>query len=207
MSPWNLQEKVALLDLEKNVGLVYSDAVIIDQTWRTKSPHWFELLDPNVGFIKPGRSFLDLMFVSMNLICCPSVVARRECYEKLGGFDARLPFSGDMEMWMRIALFNDIAYLSEPLMQYRMHESNQTRHYQTLDLIHLYLCKRILLEKYPQQLDITYNKTLLEDTAQRITERIVYEYDRQQYKTVQQYLYFLENIRDLPDDPGLDRPD
>ena len=84
MSPWNLQEKVALLDLEKYVGLVYSDTVIIDQSWRTKSPHWFELLDPNVGFIKPGRSFLDLMFVSMNLICCPSVVARRECYEKLG---------------------------------------------------------------------------------------------------------------------------
>jgi GT2 family glycosyltransferase len=203
MSPDNLEKKVALLELEKRVGLVFSDTLVIDPAKRIVSNHWFELLDPNVDFIKPGRSFFDLMFRNMNLICCPSVMARRECYENVGGFDARLPFTGDMEMWMRIALFYDVAYLSEPLILYRIHTSNETQNYLTLNIIHLYLCKWMLLEKYPEQFEPSYHEKLLQDIAQRVFERIVLLYQQQQYQTARQYLFFLEEIRKMSGKPGL----
>lgn len=203
MSPNNLEKKVILLGLEKQVGLVYSDTLVIDQKGMTKSKHWFNPIDPNVDFIRPGQSFFDLMFVNLNLICCPSVMARRECYEKIGGFDARLPFSGDMEMWMRIALFYDVAYLSQPLIQYRFHDNNLTHRFLALDLIHIYLCKRMLLEKYPQRFDRSYFKTLIEDSSLRIFDRAVHHYRQHQYKTAKQYLVFLEMIRNGTDKPEL----
>ena len=43
-------------------------------------------------------------------IMTPSMVVRREVYERLGGFDDRLPCSEDWEMWVRIAAHYPIGY-------------------------------------------------------------------------------------------------
>jgi glycosyltransferase involved in cell wall biosynthesis len=62
-------------------------------------------------------------------IMTPSIVVRREAYEKLGGFDQRLRCSEDWEMWVRIAANYPIWYEVEPLAAYRMHtNSNTGRH-------------------------------------------------------------------------------
>lgn len=65
-------------------------------------------------------------------IMTPSIVVRREAYEKLGGFDRRLICSEDWEMWVRIAANYPIWYEVEPLAAYRMHlNSNTGRHIRT----------------------------------------------------------------------------
>ena len=65
-------------------------------------------------------------------IMTPSMVVRREVYEHLGGFDQRLICSEDWEMWVRIATRYPIAYETEPLAAYRMHDdSNTGRHVRT----------------------------------------------------------------------------
>jgi glycosyltransferase involved in cell wall biosynthesis len=65
-------------------------------------------------------------------IMTPSIVVRRDVYEKLGGFDLRLICSEDWEMWVRIAAHYPIWYEVEPLALYRMHlESNTGRHIRT----------------------------------------------------------------------------
>jgi glycosyltransferase involved in cell wall biosynthesis len=62
-------------------------------------------------------------------IMTPSIVVRREAYEKLGGFDHRLRCSEDWEMWVRIAANYPIWYEVESLAAYRMHtNSNTGRH-------------------------------------------------------------------------------
>jgi hypothetical protein len=59
----------------------------------------------------------------------PSIVVRRDVYERLGGFDSRLVCSEDWEMWVRIAAQYPIWYQTEPLAVYRMHsDSNTGRH-------------------------------------------------------------------------------
>lgn len=52
----------------------------------------------------------------------PSMVVRRETYERLGGFDRRIAAYGeDWEMWVRIAARYPVWFETEPLAAYRIH--------------------------------------------------------------------------------------
>ena len=67
-------------------------------------------------------------------IMTPSIVVRREVYERLGAFDSRLICSEDWEMWVRIASQYPIWYETEPLAAYRMHSASNTgRHVRSGD--------------------------------------------------------------------------
>ena len=67
-------------------------------------------------------------------IMTPSIVVKREAYERLGGFDHRLRCAEDWEMWIRIAAVYSVWYEPEPLAFYRMHSSSNTgRHIQRGD--------------------------------------------------------------------------
>lgn len=193
----NLLKKVNILSSNKNVGMVYSDTTIINSNSIQTGGHWFNLLLPNTDFFRSGRSFFDLLFSNLNIICCPSVMTKREVYEGIGGFDTRLPLSVDMEMWLRISLFYDIAYLSEPLIKYRWHDDNVTHDFLALDLIHVYLCKKMVLEKYPEIFaGKLYLEKLIEETTSRVLERAIHHYMIKEYWIAKQYLYFLQRIRE-----------
>ena len=57
----------------------------------------------------------------------PSIVVKREVYERLGGFDDRIESYGeDWEMWTRIAAHYPVWYDPEPLALYRVHGSSLT---------------------------------------------------------------------------------
>jgi hypothetical protein len=54
-------------------------------------------------------------------IATPSIVVRREVYERLGGFDRRFTVAAeDWEMWVRIAAEYPVYYEREPLAAYRV---------------------------------------------------------------------------------------
>lgn len=58
----------------------------------------------------------------------PSIVVRRDVYEKLGGFDSRICCAGeDWEMWVRIAAHYPIWYEPEALVNYRVHSASLTK--------------------------------------------------------------------------------
>jgi GT2 family glycosyltransferase len=58
---------------------------------------------------------------------CPSVVIRRETYERVGRFDDALRYVIDWEMWIRVAAACPVAYVAEALAIYRIHPAAQTR--------------------------------------------------------------------------------
>ena len=95
------------------VGMVFCRSIIMDE-----SGHWQEI--SALELKEPGllNNWLEKMVVS-NRIKTPSVVVRRSVYEELGGFDERLLFSEDWEMWVRIAANFAVAYEPEPLAVYR----------------------------------------------------------------------------------------
>ena len=49
----------------------------------------------------------------------------------LASLDPALPFTADWNMWLRMALLFDVAYLARPLVKYRWHSSNETLRFQT----------------------------------------------------------------------------
>ena len=61
----------------------------------------------------------------------------------------------------------------------------------------------MLLEKYPEILNLSYYGTLIEDVSLKVFERAIHHYHQQQYKTARQYLVFLQKIRNIYDKPGL----
>jgi glycosyltransferase involved in cell wall biosynthesis len=55
-----------------------------------------------------------------------SVVARRECFDRVGLFDEALRGSEDWDMWLRVARQCRFAGIAEPLIRYRVHGSNMS---------------------------------------------------------------------------------
>ncbi|MGC2062960.1 MAG: glycosyltransferase, partial [Thermodesulfovibrionales bacterium] len=126
MLPDNLERKVRLLDEHPNVGFVHSNIIVIDSTGEVVSWNiWNE--DSRRDYIENGvpvfqRQLSYLPFGASIFI--GAVLARRECYDRLGGFSSDLPHCNDSEMWMRMALFYDVACIGTPLVKYRVHPTS-----------------------------------------------------------------------------------
>lgn len=72
------------------------------------------------------HNWLEKIAVS-NRLQPPSIVVKRDVYERLGGFDSRINCCAeDWEMWVRIAAYYPVWYEVEPLALYRSHSSSLT---------------------------------------------------------------------------------
>ena len=82
--------------------------------------HWTgvaRLEEPRAGIIP---DWLERI-ASKQRVATPSVVVRRVAYERVGGFDSRLHYCEDWEMWVRIASRYPVWYEPDPLAVYRVH--------------------------------------------------------------------------------------
>jgi GT2 family glycosyltransferase len=151
MLPDNLSRKLTVLESSPSVGFVYSDVEVVDAFDKMVRPGWYNPTPEGSDKIFAGTEFFHQLFTGENLICCPSVVVKRSLFDDLGGFDARLPYTADWEMWLRVALHSDVGYIAEPLMHYRVHESNETHRFKgPQELQQTYLAKTIALDRYPE---------------------------------------------------------
>jgi hypothetical protein len=110
--------------------------------------------NPNVGFVCcPGvglqeatetsvvdcgyfgdddRIFRGLDFIADSLrkgygLLAPTVMVRRDCYDTVSMFPLDMPHQGDLYLWYLWALDYDVAYLSEPMVNYRSHDLNMMK--------------------------------------------------------------------------------
>jgi glycosyltransferase involved in cell wall biosynthesis len=108
-------------DRHPEIGAAFSRHAFIDElsNWTQLS----ELEQPHSGIL---TNWLERIAVRQ-LIQTPSIVVRREVYERLGGFDRRMKCWGeDWEMWVRIAAQYPFWYESQPLALYRQRAASLT---------------------------------------------------------------------------------
>jgi glycosyltransferase involved in cell wall biosynthesis len=118
-APEKLQRQVELMDSHSQVGLVHTDGWFIDGDGKRMegTPLGFEF--PR---FETGDVLLDLVY--QNKIIASAALVRRECFEKLGGFNEGYFGSGDWEMWFRVAEQWQVGFVPEPLTFYRVHGAN-----------------------------------------------------------------------------------
>lgn len=118
-APTKLEKQVALMDANPKVGLVHTDGYFLDgESNRTEgSP---------LGFHFPRTETGDILLalVYSNQMIASAALARKQCFEDLGGFNPAFFGSGDWEMWYRIAEKWDVGYCKDELTMYRIHGAN-----------------------------------------------------------------------------------
>jgi glycosyltransferase involved in cell wall biosynthesis len=60
----------------------------------------------------------------------PSVLATRQLIAQAGGFDGGLLSGEDYDLWLRLALYSEVAIVDEPLVYVRRHQDSHTRDWQ-----------------------------------------------------------------------------
>ncbi len=120
--PDRLQKEIAYLDAHPEVGLVGSNYTIMDIGGK-------ELVTTNV-FTHPQD--LKLAQITCNQYGHGSVMMRTNIVRECQGYDKRVGYVEDYDLWTRISRVADIANFEEPLFKYRRNDEGITR--QNLDL-------------------------------------------------------------------------
>ena len=105
---------------QPEIGAAFCRQIFMDDAGNSEAYSPLEQLES--GILIDGLERLALE----QRIMTPSIVVRRDVYERLGGFDSRLICAEDWEMWVRIAAQYPIWYETEPLAAYRMHSNSNT---------------------------------------------------------------------------------
>jgi glycosyltransferase involved in cell wall biosynthesis len=118
-APEKLERQIRLFEEHPQVGLVHTDGSFIDGEGKPMegSPLGFEFPRTETGDV-----LLSLIY--QNKIIASAALVRRECFDRLGGFNEAYFGSGDWEMWLRIAEEYEIGFVPEPLTFYRVHGEN-----------------------------------------------------------------------------------
>lgn len=113
--PQKLERQIEFLDAHPECGLVHSDASIIDEE---DSVIYQNFNSEKQRFIPQGFCARDLLEYSTIIV--PTVVERRCCVAKLGGFDERLRSVEDYLHWIQLTLDGyAIGYIDDALAMYR----------------------------------------------------------------------------------------
>ena len=111
--PCRLSESLRVLIEEPQVGLTYGLITYIDPEGRVGST-WAGNLANTEGRIAP--------YIYMRAVELPSptITLRRKCIDDVGVFDESLQVSEDRDLWLRIALRYDVAFIPKVLAHYRV---------------------------------------------------------------------------------------
>jgi len=109
LTPGALRRAAALMTERPEVGFVYGRAIIVRDDRRVPRAR----TRGGRSRVWPGRTWLERRCRSgENCIHSPEVVMRTRLLHRLGGFRSELPHTGDLEMWMRLAVHADVGYIA-----------------------------------------------------------------------------------------------
>jgi glycosyltransferase involved in cell wall biosynthesis len=121
--PTKLEQQVQWLEAHPTIGLIYNWTALIDSAGNPTG----RLLGSEID----GNVLPEIL--QRNIIDCPSVLVRRQCFERVGLFDCTLRSVEDWDMWIRIAAVYPFAVTCEPLVYYRQHPSNMSKNWRVME--------------------------------------------------------------------------
>lgn len=145
--PYMLETQVENLESDPKFGMVHSDFQTIDAGGTVIEESVAHCRDRK----RPSGDVFRELFMD-SFIAASSVLIRKECFDRLGGFDESLVW-GDYHLWLRIARHYRIGYVPKVLTKYRQHNSQSTRTYDgqppDKESVAMIAIKK-LLDQYPE---------------------------------------------------------
>lgn len=114
--PDKLQLQVSYLDNHPSVGMIYTSALCINDLGVALS-HSYEAT-------VSGHIYNEIAFFTPVTITLPTVMVRREVFDRVGGFDEQMHRFEDTDMWRRIAKYYWIEAIPEYTCALRTHGDN-----------------------------------------------------------------------------------
>lgn len=132
-----LEEGVNVLGAYLDVGLVHADDMAISEDGRE-----IEVVKRSKGVLS-GYIFEKLYMRKAN-ISCPTVLVKKECFNRVGMFDENLTRLGceDREMWLRIAREYRILYIDKVLAYYRRHAQGMSKNKEKMFKARYYVAEK-----------------------------------------------------------------
>jgi glycosyltransferase involved in cell wall biosynthesis len=136
LTPGALRRARDLLDAHPGVGFVYGHVLYVMDgaplpTARMRVRGWS---------VWPGQQWLERRFhQAENPITSPEIVVRTSLQKHVGGYDARLPHTADMQMYLRLAANADVGFIrGVDQAYYRLHQQSMSHQAVTtlMDLRH-----------------------------------------------------------------------
>ena len=119
---WDREKLAKQVPLFANpsVGLVYCAVEYIDEAGRSLGTN-------HTG--RSGRVLRSIALLQGTVVLAggSTAVVRRECFDRVGGFDLELSTAADWDMWRRVACHYEVDLVREPLMKYRLRPSSMHR--------------------------------------------------------------------------------
>jgi glycosyltransferase involved in cell wall biosynthesis len=117
-----LEQFVAALDASPDASFVFCPAMKFDDDGELGM---YGAHGDRHHTFRPSE-FLPTLLAG-NSVSAPAAMARKECYDRIGGFPLDLPFAGDWYIWARFALDGAVVYLPKAMVSYRVHAANMTK--------------------------------------------------------------------------------
>lgn len=111
-------EKQMPLFADARVGVTYTGMSFIDEAGKPVAHEFSALSKPRAGRIT------EHLFVD-NIVPFSSSVVRRSCFDEVGVMDTSFRMAIDWDLWLRMSVRYDFAFVDEPLLRYRMGHSGQ----------------------------------------------------------------------------------
>jgi glycosyltransferase involved in cell wall biosynthesis len=201
MKPDNLFVKVDILSKYPSIGLVYSNAEIIDEDGTI------------IGLAKKqksdGKLFVEKPFDRLlygNFITASSVMVRKSCFEKVGLFDTELHYAEDWDMWLRLAYFYNFGYVDIPLVQYRLHlrtkSLSQQNYSENKDLAYMErVINKIFFEFSLQKEGYSYRKIYWSNYFRMLNNKLgilpTYQIMKLYICAIKKYPNYLKNLKKI----------
>jgi glycosyltransferase involved in cell wall biosynthesis len=135
--PDKLERQVPLFD-RPEIGVVYTDYQNVDPQGQP--------LPTIATSPKTGRVTNEL-FVE-NFVTGMTAIVRRECFDRVGMFDESIPMGIDYDLWLRISVAYEFAYLDYRTYLYRTWEGQMSRRFSTRLACAIAIMERFL-ERHP----------------------------------------------------------
>ncbi len=118
--PCRLSESVRVLRERPDAGLAYGLVTHIDDDGIPQSTF------PGNRHPAEGRIATQIYMRKVDLPC-PTITFRRRCMEEIGAFDESMRATEDRDLWLRIALRHEVAFIPKVIAYYRWSAGSMSR--------------------------------------------------------------------------------